>query len=399
MFCVFFLEFLFIYFINVRAIQIYSGVSLFGIISLLFTLFIGGYIVDHFINRMYLLILSAGGTILSFLLILITHETNILNRGRLLGYFFFLALTISHILIVFTQGNLQVALLIGAILFGCILIINIRYSYKETEERMRSEKTFKKIILEHPIKGYFIVFMTLGFILGNAFPVEIEIFIEPISFYLLLLSFLLITGILLDNMGRKRTFVAGILLIAALIIFSGIFKQLYYAVFLGLALPIIFITLFTLTGDFSTERNTLKYRGRITSVFSFSGIAGFLVGTVSKFIFTQIYFINPELWWIPELINGLNSLLLIFILVWMMPLPELLSSKESDWAETIKNLYVFNRNSVCLFTNDFKSNISRENLPSEDLVTGGLSGILSLVTEITNEKKMQQTYSRKRQIY
>jgi hypothetical protein len=73
----------------------------------------------------------------------------------------------------------------------------------------------------------------------------------------------------------------------------------------------------------------------------------------------------------------------------MMPLPELLSPKESDWSKSAKSLYIFNRNSVCLFTHKFTSDNKTKNvdLPSEDLVTGGLSGILSLVTEITNEKK------------
>jgi hypothetical protein len=72
----------------------------------------------------------------------------------------------------------------------------------------------------------------------------------------------------------------------------------------------------------------------------------------------------------------------------MMPLSELLSPKESDWADSIKSLYVFNRNSVCLFTKDFNKEYKNSSSQlNEDLITGGLSGILSLITEITNEKK------------
>jgi MFS family permease len=200
-FNIFFLEFLFIYFINVRSTAIISGTTLFAIISLMFTLFIAGFIVDHYRNRIVLLLVSGAGILLSSLLLIqisffeiialsfsifflgvysvdlltiVTHESNILNRGRLFGYLFFLAFIVSHILVIITQGQVLLALLIGLIILGGLLIIAIRYSYKETEERLQSDKTFTKILFDHPIFGYFIVFLTLGFILGNAFPSEIE---------------------------------------------------------------------------------------------------------------------------------------------------------------------------------------------------------------------------------
>ena len=42
---------------------------------------------------------------------------------------------------------------------------------------------------------------------------------------------------------------------------------------------------------------------------------------------------------------------------------------------------------MCLFTQKFTSRSEIANLPNEDLITGGFSGILSLISEITNEEK------------
>ncbi|MGV9173849.1 MAG: hypothetical protein ACOC35_14975, partial [Promethearchaeia archaeon] len=137
-----------------------------------------------------------------------------------------------------------------------------------------------------------------------------------------------------------------------------------------------------------TERNTIKYRGRIPSLFLFFLFGGFFIGILTKYILNQVYLENQALLsWFPALINGINSFLLVVLLVWIMPLPEILSAKESDWAESLRNLYVFNKNSICLYTKNFLSDDYDLELPSEDLVTGGLTGILALISEITNEKK------------
>jgi len=73
-------------------------------------------------------------------------------------------------------------------------------------------------------------------------------------------------------------------------------------------------------------------------------------------------------------------------LVWILPLPEILTAKEADWKDSLRNLYVFN-NAVCLFAQKFTTESENDNLPNEDLITGGFSGILNLLCEITNEHK------------
>ena len=73
--------------------------------------------------------------------------------------------------------------------------------------------------------------------------------------------------------------------------------------------------------------------------------------------------------------------------MWIIPLPEILTARESDWKNSLKSIYVFNLASVCLYTLNFKPRSQDSTGLSEDLIAGGFSGILSLISEITNERK------------
>ena len=118
-------------------------------------------------------------------------------------------------------------------------------------------------------------------------------------------------------------------------------------------------------------------------------MSGFIAGFILRYVtLNLVYQANPSLWfWLPDVINGVNSLLLIILLVWIMPLPEILSAKEADWKASLRNLYVFNKDSICLYTKSYLHEEDMLDLPSEDLITGGLTGIITLISEITNEKK------------
>lgn len=331
-------------------------------------------------------------TILSFinLLTIVTHESTILNRGRLLSYILFFSSLAGTSIIIITMGNILAILAFECLIFLGILYINKNYNYVETEERLKSHMNLWGLLRsqKNAITGYLTSFLVLGFVLGNGYPSEIDIIIEPITFTILALGFLILSGVLLDKMGRKWSYVGSILVLSSLIIFSGIFQELYNAIFFGIAIPVVLMGLFTFMGDFSTERNTLKYRGRIAGTFLFTLMLGIGGGIITRLLLTDLYLTNTELlYFIPSLINGLNSLLLIVLLVWLMPLPEILSAKESNWSDKLRNLYVFNKDSICLYNKNFLPEHASLELPPEDLITGGLTGILTLISEITNERK------------
>lgn len=387
------------------------------IITIIIVLVIGGTIVDLSKDRVKLLIISSvfvvigmiliffgnffsifGFIIITFftgiflidLLTIIIHESSILNRGRLLGYLFFLSFITSHLIVSLAFDLFFIILLFEILLTLSLIWISRNYSYKETRERLKSEKRFVEIVTGSlNISGYMIAFFTLAISLGNSFTIEFGFnVITPVFIFFFMSSFLII-GVLLDNLGRKWTFAAGILFISSIILFSGVINNeaIFASIFFGISVPISFMIIFTFSGDFSTERNTIRYRGRMNCSFLIVFFGGFVIGILFNFLLTQTYIKSPVFfYWIPAFLDGLSPFILIVILVWIIPLPEILTAKEADWRNTLRNLYAFN-SAVCLFTQNFTSASETANLPNEDLITGGFSGILSLLSEITNSSQ------------
>ncbi|TFF98123.1 MAG: hypothetical protein EU541_07250 [Promethearchaeota archaeon] len=402
---------------NISSELVLIQLGMVAVVTLLITFSFGGYIIDLVKRRMRFLVFitilpPVGMFILLFptiiskaigisitifslglslidVLTIVTHETTILNRGRLYSYLLLLSFIPAQFLLLLLQGNLLLGIVINIIFVISVYEISQKYTYIETEERLSmADKNFFENLSTHSIIGYLIAFLTLGFVVGNAFPSSIDnILSEPLSFFSILLFFIGITGILLDNMGRKWTLSGSVLTISTVIIFSSILKEIYAGIFITIAIPIMFLIVFTFVGDFSTQRDTLKFRGRISAIFLFFGIVGYLFGLFIHTFLTNLFVINPEIWWWAlSFDTGINSFLLIILLVWIMPLPEVFSSKEADWAEALRTLYVFNKNSVCLHSKRFSMKERNDNI-SADIITGGLSGIMGLISEITNEKK------------
>ena len=409
-------EFILLYFLNISSELTLIPIGFTAVSTVIVTFVFGGYIIDLVKRRMRFLRFTTAftpvglfvmlfptiisdaigisimifflGLALIDVLTIVTHESTILNRGRLYSYIILLSFIPAQLLLLIVQMNLVVALIVNIIFVIGVYQIAQQYSYVETEERLNiTDKNFFEILSKHSIIGYLIAFLTLGFIVGNAFPVIDNLLSEPISFFGILLFCIGVTGILLDNMGRKWTFSGSILTISTVIIFFPILKAIYAGIFITITIPLIFIIVFTFVGDFTTQRDTLKFRGRISAIFLFFGILGYLFGLFGHTFLINLYSLDPALWWwIPSFDEGINAFLLIILLIWIMPLPEVLSSKEADWAETLRTLYVFNKNSVCLHSKRF-SNKERNDKISADIITGGLSGIMGLVSEITNEQR------------
>lgn len=398
--------------------MIFNVLNLTSLIVVIITIVIGGLIVDIIKSRLKLLIISSCLVIIGMLFValgttyeiigysftifftgiffidlltILIHESNILNRGRLIGYLFFLSFLISHIILLISSRNIIAITFFETILFFLIDYGYTQYQYKETDKRLKSDKNFIKIISKsYNMLGYLLIFVVFGFIFGNTLTTLSKLdILTPLFLILFTISFILF-GVSLDNLGRKLTLSIGILTISTIIIFAGIFNDeiIYNSIFLGISIPITFTILFTFAADFSTERNSIKYRGRIICIFLLLLVIGALLGSIMNHLLTHTYLNNPEFfYWLPQYLIGLNPFLLILVLTWISLLPEILSAKEADWAKSLKNLYVFNKNSVCLYTKNFLPDLIQPEVLDEDLITGGFTGILTLLEEITNEKK------------
>lgn len=418
LFCTISLNYIVVYILEFTPTELlFNGLGLTMVMAIFFTILIAGLVVDKIRDRVKFLLISAPITLIGlifiifgdlfqligfslmilstgfFIIDLLTiyiHESNILNRGRILGYLFFIAFIISHLVMLVTYGNTILVLIIEFSLFFSIYYISRRYNYKETHERLTSNKSFFRIFTgAYHILGYLLVFTIFGYVLGNVFSTNGDLNISPLIFVPSFMLLFIVFGVALDNFGRKRTFAAGLLIISSIILFAGIFQNaiLYNSIFFGISIPIIFITLFTISADFSTERNAIKYRARMICTFLLVFMIGLIAGVFIHYVLNRIYLNNPlYFYWIPPYLQGLSPFLLIVTLVWISNLPEILSYKEADWAESLLSLYVFNSSAVCLYTKNFKPE-HKSNIPNEDLITGGFTGIIGLISEITNQNK------------
>ncbi|MFW9948415.1 MAG: hypothetical protein ACFFDX_16430, partial [Candidatus Odinarchaeota archaeon] len=149
----------------------------------------------------------------------------------------------------------------------------------------------------------------------------------------------------------------------------------------------------TISGDFSTERGNLKFRGRINGLFMsllfFGAIFGFIFSRWISSVWEDLPVLNEYLPNIPVLLDGF---LLVSLLVWMMAMKEFLVSKEKKWADSLKNIIIFNKNGICLYNYSFEQKDvfkgeADETDFDEDLVAGAFSGVITIISEITHTKR------------
>ncbi len=339
----------------------------------------------------------------------LVHETNILNRSR-----------VSALLIIscFLLGLIGIAFAIFDFLYKILFIVEFfllisivwrtrTYKYIETKERLKSDKIYLKLIFEkHFIRysvGFTILSATLGIILEQ-FGFDIDIIIFSIVSFLYLIA----AGCVFDYMGRKSALFYGILIVSFFLISYGSFigedilfiyglpRKIYLSIHYAFSILPLLLAIITISGDFSTERGNLKYRGRINGIFMSLFLLGIIIGFLISRGTSELYEANPDLNRImPDFPSYLGAFALVILIVWiasMASMKELLVSKEIQWASTIKNLFVSNYSGICLYFHDFeqieqpKEKIDQHQV-DEDLIAGGLSGVITIISEITKSKK------------
>ncbi len=337
----------------------------------------------------------------------LAHETNILNRSRVTAIFlvFCFLFGLLGLIFVFFKDLFIIFVIIESILLIIIVLYSRTYKYIETEERLKSDKKYLKIIFEKHFSRYSISFAMLSGLLGGLLYNTLDFFdsyeIDIIAFSIISIFYVLAAGWFFDNVGRKTTLVIGILVVSffyishgsfyfpnALVVF-GIPIKIHISIHYAFAVLPLILAIITISGDFSTERGNLKYRGAINGLFMSLMCFGIAVGYLLYRLINNV----PEIEdWAPNLPILLNSFVLVIGLVWMMAGKEILISKEREWASSIKQLYVLNYHGVCLYYKNFElkdkiKDKKDDGHLDEDLVSGTLSGIVTIVTEITKSKK------------
>lgn len=352
---------------------------------------------------LFAILLTIPQLILLWFTILI-HETNILNRGRITAYLMISGFSLGYISVIFIIYEFLYPIL--SILEFCVFFIVVwysrEYSYIETDERLKSDKKYLNIIFEKHFFRYSSSITVLSFIFGNllaGYGFDIDFFIFALASF----TYLIAAGCCLDNIGRKTSIVLGILLLSFFLVSFGSFiessyifgmpRKVFLSIHYGFSILPLLLAIFTISGDFSTERGNLKFRGRINSLFLSLLFFGAVIGFVFSIWINDIYDRFPIFEnFLPNFPNLLNGFILVILLVWMMGMKEFLASKEKKWADSLKNIFVFNKHGICLYNYSFEKNelIKEETDEAgfdEDLISGALTGIIAIISEITNTKR------------
>ncbi|MFW9999099.1 MAG: hypothetical protein ACFE9Q_07010 [Candidatus Hodarchaeota archaeon] len=345
----------------------------------------------------------------------LVHSTNILNRGRIVAIIIVICylLGLIGLFFVYFESLFIFLIVIEAFLLIIIIWISRFYNYTETEKRLTSEKKYFNIIFEKHFSRYSIGFAFLSGLLGGLLNDTLGYFtpfegykIEIITFSITSIFYVLGAGWFFDTVGRKNTLVIGILIVSFFYITHGSFyetapelsvfgisKEIHISFHYAFALLPLILTIIVISGDFSTERGNLKYRGRINGLFIALMFFGLGVGYLLYKMIEILYNTFPDMRsWVPDAPNLLNSFVLVITLVWIMAGKDILVSKERDWAKTLKSIFVFSNSGVCIYNHSFirkyqPKEDEEECAFDEDLVSGALSGVITIISEITRSKK------------
>ncbi len=315
-------------------------------------------------------------------------------RGRMAGVSSSLALGFGGVLYLISQFMTLFEFILTC--FLCLVFFTLLTKrLLRQKENIFELKEIKDPPQQRVFLQYLITFFSMLFILGLIFsnisvlfegadifgiPGDQQYFFDNFDFLLMLLTFacavvVLIAGRLIDRFGRKNVMILSIVEYTILI-FGILSKEFGYVLVPEYVLLVLLIfnvsnslLLMTIIGGdlFPKERMHFAYACSIASL-----VGGLFIGMLLglAFYFNQI---------IPIVLFGIAQL---FILVLFLGYTkETLPSKdELEWRDAIFSLYcIANKNGICLYEENFQERTSID----KDLVAGSITGITSLLKEIT----------------
>lgn len=352
-----------------------------------------------FIGRAITCIATISGFV--FVTATLVHETNLLNRGRYTAYSLFIVSMLAALaLYFFANPSLHWILVIPMVVFDIYIIFFNKYEYVETENRLDSKIRLRNVFTRYSTWGRFTSFFLMAFVLGLSF-LRFDTDLDVQVIYYVLLVMVLVSGVLIDNFGRKPVLITTVLILSIIAIFAsevefGLWNSEVVSALYGVVVIITVLLFITYSGD-STRDEMRKFRLLIIGAYIIGTFTGFGAGNALGMYIIDIYETNPTLfYYYPELINKLGAFALIVELIILYPLHDSMHSEDINWFLNLRHLYVFNENGICLFDYNFWpdvcdlescSDLEPAKPLSEDLVSGGLSGIVSMISEITESDK------------
>jgi MFS family permease len=197
-----------------------------------------------------------------------------------------------------------------------------------------------------------------------------------------------VIGLLLDNVGRKPMVYMAMLAIGTLSIFFDystneqyrlVFEHVQIGVYTAAGLLILVLAP-VIAGDSSSTFS----RGRIMALFLFALVMGIIIGSqLQRELLAEDEYSQNDL----VQISDWASFLLFVSLILVSKAREPFKEETPYWRNFIDKLYVLSNTGIGLYSYDFKNPLSNQQSLNEDLVSGGISGIQSMLKEISHSQK------------
>ncbi len=324
---------------------------------------------------------------------LLTHTR---YRGRMAGVSSAIALGFGGILYLISQFMTLFAFILtcslSLVFFTLLNKRLLRHQSNIFEIKEIKAAPQRRVFLQYLLTIFSMIFI-LGLLFSNiaiifeggdifGIPGTQEYFYAHFDFLLMSLTFTCavvvpVAGYVIDRFGRKNMMILSIVEYTILI-FGILSKNFGYVLVPPYVLLVLLVfnvanslLLVTIIGGdlYPKER---MYHAYVYSIASL--VAGLFIGILLGlgFYFNQI---------IPTILFGIAQLFILVLFIGYTK--ETLPSKdELDWMDAIISLYCIAKNGICLYQESFKERRGID----KDLVAGGISGITSLLKEITQSE-------------
>ena len=334
------------------------------------------------------------------LVTLFLEYSSILERGRVLAFLIIETIIFVLIFSIFSQIGIYFfpPLLYISLIFNVLTIYYI-YREKNLEKPPLRQYTWEEKHINKTVIIYCLFIFFFSFTVGIASPVyEVDAIMSttaqthvatPEFIYILILLIIFITltaiivGFIFDNYGRMVTISSIIFIVAMASFFTLIDLPILYIneVIIVSSYIAVIMTVILLVGDITKRKNY----GKVLTVAFTVCMFGLFMGLIIKGYMP--YWVNDQ----NEgnlVILGIQYLSTVMSLIFLVNSKETLPHKEKEWYESLFHLYIVHKSGMLLYDYEF---IKEEDKIESDLVSGGIIGLTTLLSEIVKGKEKLRT--------
>ncbi len=371
-------------------------------------------------------------TISSTLTVLISFnlfigQTTILNRGRyIILLVLLLAVVLSPLLYLIIAHGRSIPYFLGVLVIMALFIYGWEHKYplprqyyqreevmlemtqnQDAETILKEEvkpldlerksrikamlRTYGQTIIETGLIPYFFISFLISAVIGfnlSFIPTDFQPTFNLVAFILIAFASIIAMGILTDFKGRKIIVLLCVCVMAFYMIFFDYSDARWYYPLWFYLFPFTMSAAFVFVMSIFGDLSDVFRRGQIISFILFAVLAGFIFGLELEHILNLG---DPrEDIYVAIAIADFGSLALFIALLILNYIPETFHPEAIHWRTYIQRVLILHNNGVNVFDYNFQEgdeDAGKGEGPDPDLVSGGLTGIQSLLKEISSSKE------------